>query len=328
MGHLLRGIRCRACQLGFSFERRPKYSRSSGFDPRDLAGEFGAVEYASTHFTNFSLPSNSPAESIVTQEDGALSILERVDSVGTCSSDLGSTFCGSDSSSEHSPEFEVVEMVSDVLNRLIILSSLIRNSSRQHRNIRGATFIERDEDGHDVSPMFEDYFRCFIRNRHKDVSRAICERLVKGALLRRKRIIYSKRHQMKLARTAPSFRQKDGLTQKPEIRETIQETVAAPYLPSTGVAIPLTIPVEKPIPRQATKASIAPSETVATSIGFDKFPMKVAPSVVSSFKNYNSIREDFIDYPRPPRMDGQECLCPYCSTLITGEITLDTKNWV
>ena len=124
---------------------------------------------------------------------------------------------------------EILHLIEEIIGRLQRISSAIRKSSAQSRNLRAANFIEKDDEGNIISVDFEKHAIRMVQYRFNNATESICELLVICISLRRNRFLYRKRHQEKLAakRRAPK---------SPEIAYMRQEEKKQ----STPLKLPLT----------------------------------------------------------------------------------------
>lgn len=116
--------------------------------------------------------------------------------------------------------------------------------------------MERDDEGNDLSIAFESNAIRIIQQRYPDASEALCRRLGESVSIRRKRVLYSRRHQEKRAKRVLSPDQQVVAFDIPNIslfpldqNAVIQETSATP----------------EPLPEETPIAmSVRPSETAAS----------------------------------------------------------------
>ena len=217
---------------------------------------------------------------------------------------------------------ESVQAVQDLIDRLHRLSASIRKSAVRDRNSKSANFVERDEDGNDLSVTFESNVFRIIQQRYPDASEPLCRRLGESVSLRRKRILYSRKHQVKLARRVPLLDPAPVLPKKPD----------SPLLPRTleNLATQDTsLTTEEPLLEvPAIALSVGPSETAA-SVPDSDVQSTVAPSRASSASTGSMLQDQGLRYPRPPKIDVlmSEASCPYCSAVLTIEESSNLKSW-
>jgi hypothetical protein len=167
-----------------------------------------------------------------------------------------------------------LQAVQDLVDRLHRLSALIRKSAVRDRNSKAANFVERDEDGNDLSATFESNALRIIRQFYPNASETLCRRLGESVSLRRKRILYNRRHQVKLARRVPV----------PDQAIVALENPHAPLLPRT---------VETPTPREISitiETLLGPSKTAA-SVPDSDVQLTIAPSRASSASTRSMLQD-------------------------------------
>ncbi|KAH8746853.1 hypothetical protein F5882DRAFT_492142, partial [Hyaloscypha sp. PMI_1271] len=104
----------------------------------------------------------------------------------------------SDNPENETSHKDTVQAVSDIISGLNRLSATIRKSSARNRNSKAANFVERDDEGNDVNMVYQENVTRIIQQLYPDASNTLCKRLGESISLRRKRVLYSRRHQAKL----------------------------------------------------------------------------------------------------------------------------------
>jgi hypothetical protein len=94
---------------------------------------------------------------------------------------------------------DLIQAVDDIISSLHRLSATIRRAAVRDRNSKVANFIEKDEEGENINIVFQENITRIIKLRFPDASEALCEKLEESISLRRRRVLYSRRHQVKLA---------------------------------------------------------------------------------------------------------------------------------
>lgn len=214
-----------------------------------------------------------------------------------------------------------LQAVQDLIDRLHRLSALIRKSAVRDRNSKADNFVERDEDGNDLSIPFESNAIRIIRQRYPDASEILCRRLGKSVSLRRKRVLYNRRHQVKLAKKVPI---PDQAIVGPE----------NPYVPLPPLIVDKSTLEEisgatEPLPEEPVIAkSVRPSETAA-SVPDSDVQSTIAPSRASSASTGSMLQDQKLKYPRAPKIDFlmNKASCPYCSAVLTEEESSNPKSW-
>lgn len=214
-----------------------------------------------------------------------------------------------------------IQAIGDMIDRLHRLSASIRKASTRDRNSKAAAYIERDEEGNDLSQAFETNAVRIIQQMYGAASESLCRQLGHSVSLRRKRILYYRRHQTKLARGIPKTAQHSI----PEIVGNIN-TQPLPPMPTIieSTATPLPPAAEIPI-----APSVHPSETAASVPDSDTQVSTVAPSQVSSASSGSLWQDQSLRYPPAPRADEitGEYLCSFCSAVLTHEEVSSPKRW-
>ena len=218
---------------------------------------------------------------------------------------------------------EVLHLVEEVISSLQRVSSAIRKSAAQSRNFRATSFIEKDDDGYNISPDVERQAIRMVQYKFNDAGKSICELLGISISLRRNRFLYRRRHQAKLAskRTAP---------RSPSVGPTIDSRRDSNILP--GRAMPYTSsklpPAIRALNSHKTKSqrSVALSSTIATAHDRARFVPSQPASMVSSV---SSPHDAHFDYPPAPipEVGRTEVDCPYCLEPLAIEYLKDDRRW-
>lgn len=212
---------------------------------------------------------------------------------------------------------DTIQAVSDIISSLHRLSATIRRSAARDRNPKAANFVERDDEGKDISTVFQENVTRIIQQRYPDASKAVCERLGESVTLRRRRVLYSRRHQAKLAI-------------RPQVRKVLPAVVPH-IIPQTFLPITLDhTPIPQPSPEPAPIAmSVRPSETAASVPDSDTQGSTIALSRASSASTGSMIQDQSLRYPPAPKVDARtgEASCPYCAAVLTKDEVFNTKFW-
>ena len=218
---------------------------------------------------------------------------------------------------------ERLHLVEEVISSLQRVSSAIRKSAAQSRNLRAANFIEKDDDGCNISPHLERQAIRMVQYKFNDADRSICELLGISISLRRNRFLYRRRHQAKLAskRTAP---------RAPSIGTTIDNQRDSNILPGRAMRYSFSKlpPAIRALSSHKTKSqrSVALSSTIATAHDRAKFVLPQPASMVSSV---SSPHDAHFDYPPAPILEigRTEVDCPYCLEPLAVEYVKDDRRW-
>lgn len=215
---------------------------------------------------------------------------------------------------------DFIPAVSDIISSLHRLSAAIRRSAARDRNSKAANFIEKDDEGKNINFVFQENVTRIIQQRFPDASQEVCQRLGGSISLRRRRILYSRRHQVKLA-VKP---------QAPEPAQRVFPVVTQDIIPQTQSASPYLAPLTEPLPEPAPiSISLRPSETDPSIPDSDTQESTIAPSRASSASTGSVIQDQNMKYPAAPRIDpiSGEASCPYCAAVLTQEEVFSTKLW-
>jgi hypothetical protein len=215
---------------------------------------------------------------------------------------------------------DTVQAVSDIIGSLHRLSATIRRSAARDRNSKAADFVERDDEGNDINFVFQENVTRIIQQRYPDASKAVCERLGESISLRRRRVLYSRRHQAKLA-VRPQV-----LAPAPRVLPAVVPDINPQILPITSDHTPIPHPLPQPAP---VAMSVRPSETAASIPDSDTQGSTIAPSRASSTSTGSVIQDQSLRYPSLPRVDTLtgEASCPYCAAVLTKDELLNPKLW-
>lgn len=214
-----------------------------------------------------------------------------------------------------------LQAVQDLIDRLHRLSASIRKSAVRDRNSKAANFIDRDEDGNNLSVAFESNAFRIIQQRYPDASESLCRRLGESVSLRRRRILYNRRHQVKLAKRVPVLNQAPVALGNPcDLLPPRAVENHGPHEISMATG---------PLPEESVIAlSVRPSETAA-SVPDSDVQSTIALSRASSASTGSMLQDQELRYPRAPKVDffTSEASCPYCSAVLTVEESSNPKWW-
>jgi hypothetical protein len=204
----------------------------------------------------------------------------------------------------------------DIINRLYRLSAAIRKPISLSEDTRVAKYIEKTKDSLDLED-FQCYVKWQIGLWHHDTTVQLIDRLSDTVVLRRKKLLYRKRHQQKLNEGTKDW---FVLRNPGSVYREGRGLLKADRIESQDVG-----PEQKPMARVQT--SLAFSATKASSIdskAFHTYAKSVAPSGVTQ----SAIgRREKLDVPAPPKPQrGQEAKCPYCSKFLKKE-ELKQAQW-
>ncbi|KAK5107684.1 hypothetical protein LTR62_000919 [Meristemomyces frigidus] len=207
-----------------------------------------------------------------------------------------------------------VEMTID---RLYRLSWLIRASTTASQNAKAARFsMGVDEYGMDTESIFRDYCSAVVRSRLPDTDPDLVTKIAVAITARRKRFLYRKQHQYKLARD-----DNDGhLVEEGATLSQVPVSSKSRTTIDTGYGTKVSTGSSKAKPGRRT----LPSTTSASAFSHNQFrthAVLAAPSVVSTaLYNPQSSIAGF-QPPRPPKVSraAKEFGCPYCYNVLPSK---------
>ncbi|KAH8779889.1 hypothetical protein F5883DRAFT_406681, partial [Diaporthe sp. PMI_573] len=206
----------------------------------------------------------------------------------------------------------ILSSLSASIDWLHRLANLVRRASTSRQNAKASTFLLKDDQGGDATPVLEKLFRYWIKRDFPNVADDFCERLISTMILRRRRILYRRSRQNKLAlRTAEPIRKPQHL--------------AAPSA-SAGIEEKLRELPEAPVAPMQAPSGVASTQQTATTVEPQTYlQVKSTPSRVSGAKTIamTSGIEEMI--PPPPHIAGNalEFICPFCSLILPAK---DARN--
>jgi hypothetical protein len=206
----------------------------------------------------------------------------------------------------------ILSSLSASIDWLHRLANLVRRASTSRQNAKASTFLLKDDQGGDATPVLEKLFRYWIKRDFPNVADDFCERLISTMILRRRRILYRRSRQNKLAlRTAERIRKPQHL--------------AAPSA-SAGIEEKLRELPEAPVAPMQAPSGVASTQQTATTVEPQTYlQVKSTPSRVSGAKTIamTSGIEEMI--PPPPHIAGNalEFICPFCSLILPAK---DARN--
>jgi hypothetical protein len=214
---------------------------------------------------------------------------------------------------------DILQAVSDIISSLHRFSAAIRRAAVRDRNSKAANFVERDDEGKNINFVFQENVTRIIRQRFPDASQEVCARLGESISIRRRRVLYCRRHQVKLAI-------------KPQVPAPLRRVLPIDVqdiietLPAASNHGPRTEPLPEPAP---IAMSVRPSETDPSIPDSDTQGSTIAPSLASSASTGSMIQDQNMKYPPAPRVDPLtgEASCPYCAAVLTKDEVLSTKFW-
>lgn len=226
---------------------------------------------------------------------------------------------------------EALRAVKEGIDRLQRLSSAIRLSSAQSRFAKAATYVEKDEEGNDISSGFRQFAMQMVEHRYKNADFDLCTHLANSMFLRRNGFLYRERHQRKLAKereqqslTAGRTEVKpEGITLGPDRgHRTLrgQPRIGVTNFPSLAKG------------RAAKSVALSGTEFSAPlKPGLDYKSMlgaRLRPSVAGSTSSV-PMQEESVTYPPPPEFEPglTEGQCPYCFEPFGMSNFVNPRRW-
>ena len=207
-----------------------------------------------------------------------------------------------------------IEDIEKTITRLYRLSVAIRKSATQNRKTKAASYVDRDENGHDMSSEFEKFAIRLIRLKYPVMSQALCKRLGYANSLRRRQFLYRQRHQQKLSLGLKNRTRNIAV----DSRSEIEYSYLTPQNRIDGQSSPAL---------QHDRKGALLSQTMATSLEIRSFRPGDALSKVSTAITTAPMQSSF-DVPPPPRLTpkAKEFQCPYCCLILPVKVA-STSRW-
>lgn len=201
--------------------------------------------------------------------------------------------------------------ITDIVNRLYRLSTVIRKPASLSEHAKVAQYIEKTKNNLDFED-FEPYVKWQIRQWCPETTVTLIDRLSDAVMFRRKRLLYRKRHQEKLNEGTEDW----FITRNPE---SIYLESDKPFkVQDVGLVHRTPAKMRKSVAFSATKASSVDGQAVHA------YEKSVAPSGITKSA---MVRRGNLDIPTPPKpRGGLEAQCPYCSKFLTKE-QLNSAQW-
>jgi hypothetical protein len=74
----------------------------------------------------------------------------------------------------------------------------------QYRNLKAAAFVEKDDDGNDITEFYARLSTLIINQKFPDADEVLRQRMAESLARRRNQLVYRRRHQQKLYVYYPS----------------------------------------------------------------------------------------------------------------------------
>lgn len=193
------------------------------------------------------------------------------------------------------------------IHRLHRVAMAIRKSGTASHEMKAAVEQFLDEEGIDVVEVFERWCLELLRHKFKTADESTLRRIAHTNGERRRRFLYRKKHQKKLA-----GRRDSGL-----LPLKLTSPISALYADTSTSPLSESGPGKLPVRHSTTPASNAQmTQTTASKVVRDKYhyEQSVAPSTPRSIAPSTLIHFDSSMYPPAPKVPtgAQEFYCPYC----------------
>ncbi|TEY52510.1 hypothetical protein BOTCAL_0257g00030 [Botryotinia calthae] len=209
-------------------------------------------------------------------------------------------------------------LIVDVIDRLYRLSVLIRSPQLQNRSTKAENFVEKDEDGRDLTAEFEAY--AIVRAKHQmrawknitsemglekdDEDLAI--RIGKANSRRRRQFMYDQRHRRKFVSIEKDAEEEEHNEESPQHIGPAE---------NRSTLIPKSSEIPASIFKSFAGSAIAAilSETTATELGQKFEGISDNSSTASSSSTYSGYQMSHVSIPEAPEIEfGKGFQCPYC----------------
>ena len=209
-----------------------------------------------------------------------------------------------------------VERTIDTLYRL---SVQIRQPSIAGQNRKAEDFKIKDSDGRIINKEYEEFVRQYVAHRLPKAPKTLQDRLARGIVIRRKRVLYRQSHQRKLTNDiADDGEQKD---QKKKRASDDHELASTATLRTFNVVdselmAGLTEKKprgQKPAPASQTSASALPEEPVTIEKILEDEESRPSTTITNIFAKSNPVP---VPDPPKPAQNSKEFECPYCCIML------------
>jgi hypothetical protein len=166
----------------------------------------------------------------------------------------------------------VLHDVATELSHLNKISNVVRRASKEARDVKGNEFQIKNDDGDNVEDLLTNQFLHYIQDRYPGIDQTLQQRLSRTMLLRRKRILYRRHRQEKMAI------QPQKTVSEPPIESSVAEST------EPGAHIPLQ-EVKHPSPVVIVTRSAPSQIRSATTLVQEKFDIAARKTSVFSASN-------------------------------------------
>ncbi|CZR60318.1 uncharacterized protein PAC_10214 [Phialocephala subalpina] len=205
--------------------------------------------------------------------------------------------------------------VQDAISRLNRLSTSIRNSGLHYRDLKAATFVDRDEDD-DWTAFYARLSTLVVNHKFPDANEVLRLRAAKSLAQRRNQLAYRRRHQQKLARKYTNDRPLfGGFQQEGKISLEAPKTS-----PEQKIQAPEPLNIKQHVMSNTSASILDPRRFVNRP----RSTTSKAPSTVMLGTPSQVAALNFPPEPKLERVDFFEC--PYCFILCPAKESRG-KHW-
>lgn len=209
------------------------------------------------------------------------------------------------------------------IDRLNRLSLTIRRHSVIQRNSRAAFYEEKDENEVEKVSAFNAMAQHMVNTWYPDASEIIRHRLAETMVIRRRQLLYRRRHQEKLKGQGgkPSRPKRNQLA--PQTSTGMRHSPSSNYRSYDGPAKSL-----RSVPNSKAETQGKRSATQASTMNESKFHPDAASSKASTALSVAASDFEYFELPKPPKpiQGHSDFSCPYCYMVVPLK-EADGKNW-
>ncbi|KAF4457915.1 Subtilisin NAT [Fusarium austroafricanum] len=270
------------------------------------------------------------------EEEDELNPSTSLQSSGSSTSSLTLDSDGSeeqgDMTNDASAPMGSVEKANGVINHLYRLAAVVRKPVSSTENLRVRDFISKQLSKGETQELedAEDHARCHMQARFPKAPQVLVERLVAAVVLRRMKLRYRQRHELKLQQGVElSFN--GALFDSP----SIPAGAIADGLACTTSDLPAIQKDDRGVQALQRNSggkrdghSITYSATNASSINKARFANYARSTALSGITQGATARRQNLDVPLPPRGFGDvlgKVKCPYCMRLVSKEEMVEPR---
>jgi hypothetical protein len=193
--------------------------------------------------------------------------------------------------------------VEATLDRLFLVSSIIRKSALENRFAKAAAFIEFDKDGANLTQAFKDLALQIVQHQFPNAGEVLQKRLAETISLRQRQLAYSKnhhRHYSSIPSPSREHEHQDILAKKAHNQAPVRPKLARSVAERSQTALTIVSP------------SVVFTQSSASAI--PRLTRKDFSSKASSVVSAVPVQEGALHLPAPPKPPPgtKELQCPYC----------------